>query len=1601
MTIDRLLTFLTQIIFLFVAGSTMFNWAKYRTRARRDIALVFLSLALAILAQDLQRILPALAPVFTLIFLVALLIQPYLLLRLVQYFRPIPTWLQRVSLLGLVLVIASFSFSQMAPILVSILAVVYFFTLEGYATLLLTQEARTLRGVLGKRLQLASIGSGLLALIFFLSLGLALIRARVNLPATSQPWVGSLFQLLAILSGLSYYFGFSTPRWIRQNWQFRELYHFLRDTSKKLERDRLTVFEELAAGALRTVGGATALIAGWNPVENRLMIEVPGEFPWQSESLETEVGAIRQAWQKKQAYLAHVPEEVGPDTNLWANQFGAHTLFIIPIVGSLHPWGMLIIALRYEPLFEQDDLDLLTLLAGETAGSLDKFALIDELKIMNQFLEQRVAERTSQLEAEILERQRAEAGLRGSENRFRSIVEAAPSAMISVDHAGRINLVNIRARELFGYSKEELLGRPVEILVPERLRNRHLVDRQGFLIQPTSRPMGVGRELFGVRKDGREIPIEIGLSPYESADGLAVLALIVDISERKQAQAQNTYHARLLRHINDAVIATDPSFNITAWNRAAEKTYGWTAAEVMGRNAAEIMSSGLTEQQRAQAIEQLKHETASRSEIIHHRKNGQAISVEANTIALTDESGKLIGYVSVNRDITERKQAEEQIHFQANLVANVSDAIIAVDMQLNIQSWNAGAEVMYGWKAEEVIGRPAREVLETDFLETTREIVTKQVIEKGYWVGDVLQLHRDGTRIPAFSSLSLYKDPEGKPAGIVAVNRDTTERKQAEERFHLAVESAPNAIILVDQDGKISLANSQTEKFFGYARTELIGLNVDHLVPVRFRNRHARQRDGFLTDPQTRPIGMGRDLCGVRKDGSEFPVEIGLTPIETRDGRLIMATIVDITERKHAEEKLRQQNQRLRALREIDTAILSSDSLENIVGTALSHIRELIECQRATLTLIDSTANEALLFDVRTAYETFVPQGTRIPLASFQDIIQILSQNQPVLINDLNALTDPQPQIQSLIQEGLRSLCILPLFSQGQLIGTFGISSELPAFFDEEKLNLGHEVANQVAIAITQNNLLKALREINTELEQRVARRTAELSEANTLLKAMLDNIPDQIYFKDMHSRFIRNSRSQARLMGVKDPSEVVGKTDFDFFPHAQRAFEEEQELMKAGKPLIDLEEFVVWPDGRNMWVSTTKVPLRDQVGQIIGILGISRDITERKRFEENIQKLNQELENNQKDIQSILDSMSTLNAKVALDGRLLFVNKIATQASGLSVEELMKTNFLEGPWWTFDPKVHARVKEAFAQACSGMVISYDEKIFVFGQILTISFSLTPMFGADGSVEYILAEGRDISKLKEVEESLRVKTTQLESANKELESFAYSVSHDLRAPLRAINGFSQALSNKYTDLLGEQGLHYLSRIQANTFHMGQLIDDLLSLSRISRREMKLDDINLTELAREVDKELRAQEPERQVMFEVEGQLEAKGDAGLIRIVLQNLLTNAWKFTSTRREGQAHIQFGVLPSPQPLSEGQVQGELVYYVRDNGVGFDMAFANKLFGAFQRLHSTAEFPGTGIGLATVQRVIHRHGGRIWAEAELEKGATFYFTLGGNHEG
>ena len=243
---------------------------------------------------------------------------------------------------------------------------------------------------------------------------------------------------------------------------------------------------------------------------------------------------------------------------------------------------------------------------------------------------------------------------------------------------------------------------------------------------------------------------------------------------------------------------------------------------------------------------------------------------------------------------------------------------------------------------------------------------------------------------------------------------------------------------------------------------------------------------------------------------------------------------------------------------------------------------------------------------------------------------------------------------------------------------------------------------------------------------------------------------------------------------------------------------------------------------------------------------------------------------------------------------------------------------------------------------------------------------------------------KELRASRKAEWDLQKAKLELEAANKELEAFSYSVSHDLRSPLRSIDGFSLAVLEDFGELLPGEGRRFLENVRSSAQRMGELIDDLLKLSQVSRAEIHAVPVDLTRLAEKILTEFQRNHPERTIRFRITPNLNAHGDARLLQVVLENLLNNAWKYTS--RQEQAEIEFGAR---------QEDGRTIFFVHDNGAGFDMAYAGKLFGAFQRLHGMTEFPGTGIGLATVQRIIHRHGGRIWAEGVVDGGATFFFTL------
>jgi PAS domain S-box-containing protein len=513
----------------------------------------------------------------------------------------------------------------------------------------------------------------------------------------------------------------------------------------------------------------------------------------------------------------------------------------------------------------------------------------------------------------------------------------------------------------------------------------------------------------------------------------------------------------------------------------------------------------------------------------------------------------------------------------------------------------------------------------------------------------------------------------------VEFQSEVSERNRAEQRFRLAVESAPNGVLMMDQNGRILMVNREVDRAFGYRREELLELSVEALLPHRFRARHPEYRQEFIAHPEARPMGAGRDLYGLRKDGSEFPNEIGLNPIQTDQQLFVLATVVDITERKRAEQKIR------------------------------SHSR----------------------------------------------LLELILQN----MGDGVILADKQGKIWFLNPVARRLL---------------GLAADAPIPSDWTAVK-GRYLANGVS-----------------------------------------PYPADRLWL----GRAVRGESVDDELLFIRHEA---------------------------------------LPEGA--WISGTARPIIEEDGSSMGGVVVWHDITRQKKAEEALNKLNAELE------QRVAD----------------------------------------------------------------------------------------------------------------------RTAQLEAANRELETFSYSVSHDLRAPLRAIDGFSQALLEDYADGLDANGKRYLERVRAATQRMGRLIDDLLELSRVTRPELRRARVELGEMAESIVAELARTDPQRKVELKRANGVAVNADPRLLEIVLDNLLGNAWKFT--RDQPRAVIEMGV---------AEDDGEPAYYVRDNGAGFDMAYAGKLFGAFQRLHPSTEYEGTGIGLATVQRIVHRHGGRVWAEAKVDKGATFYFTLG-----
>jgi PAS domain S-box-containing protein len=350
----------------------------------------------------------------------------------------------------------------------------------------------------------------------------------------------------------------------------------------------------------------------------------------------------------------------------------------------------------------------------------------------------------------------------------------------------------------------------------------------------------------------------------------------------------------------------------------------------------------------------------------------------------------------------------------------------------------------------------------------------------------------------------------------------------------------------------------------------------------------------------------------------------------------------------------------------------------------------------------------------------------------------------------------------------------------------------------------------------------------------------------------------------------------------------------------------------------------------------------------------------------------------------AIVNSSDDAIVGKTLDGVITSWNPAAERMYGYTAQEIIGQPIAV----LCPPDRVGEVTDILARISQGERVAHHETVRrrKDGTPVPVSVTISPVYDDSGRLIGALAIARDITGQHRVEAELRRRTADLERANRNLESFTYTVSHDLRAPLRALTGFSTALLKNCRDSLGETELDYAERIRDASGQMAELFADLLDLARTSQAEVHLQPVDLGAEAAGIAAGLRRSEPGRQVTVTIEQAALARADARLIRTVLQNLLENAWKFTSHRAD--ASIAFGSMPtSPSGTC---------YYVRDNGVGFDPAYAGKLFTPFQRMHPARDFPGNGIGLASVRQIVERHGGRVWAESAVDAGATFYFTLG-----
>ncbi|MEK8090033.1 PAS domain S-box protein [Thermithiobacillus plumbiphilus] len=596
--------------------------------------------------------------------------------------------------------------------------------------------------------------------------------------------------------------------------------------------------------------------------------------------------------------------------------------------------------------------------------------------------------------------------------------------------------------------------------------------------------------------------------------------------------------------------------------------------------------------------------------------------------------------------------------------------------------------------------------------------------------------------------------------------------------------------------------------------------------------------------------------------------------------------------------------------------------------------------------------------------------------ASAQDFYiehQRMASGQPVLIERFDAEQFDRKQtgagLSPLVQKlRPRSYLGIPLLARGRLIGTlcfFRTESRVP--FETKDLGIAEDLGKRLALILDNLQLYDQARQTEQSLR---------ISEAR--FRAIFHQAAIGMTLADLDSNLLQYNNRFCEMMGYT--AAEMQQMTFRDFTHPEdlpRELALRARMLKGEIPSYQLEKRYLRKGGEIMWGRVTVSMVRDADGNASYTMALVEDITEYKNAEAAMRAEHLLRE-------KIMENASNAIFAVDESGCFLMLNPAMEEMTGYSRQELMKAPFT----LMFDDGAQLRAKALFQQVLKGGRVLRQELVIQRkgGTHRHVIFSAAPVMDRDRIASIITAE--DITERKLAEDAIRQMNATLEQRVAErtadLESFSYSVSHDLRAPLRAIDGFSLVVLEDFGECLGEEGAAYLRRVRAASQHMGHVIDTMLNLARLGRQALQPRSLNLSAMAQKILDRLQRCEPARKLEWRIMEGVYGQGDPDMIGLVLENLIGNAWKFT--RQQPRPCIEFGTI---------EVQGMRAYFVRDNGAGFDMQFINKLFEPFHRLHGKEEFEGSGVGLATVQRIIHRHGGEIWAEGAVGQGATFYFTL------